>query len=314
MENQIPSLSLPNGGHAIEKVGTLATPSKSTSNVGKQGATTFTCFKSLPAEMRNKIWEDAAIAPRVVVIELAGCGAGHFRFCKVFNNLDSLPKTLQVCVESRNMAQRKLQPAFASSFQHLNPSCYEAETCVDPYESHSDESDSDDPEYRPYRTSVFDFQPTVSFTETDCLYLRYYLFDYDNPTPTSFLPANLKPRTFHRVALEIDLIEEKFFQFIKCFIWTFQIDEIIVVALSEFGDLHFRADDLHLLELDEDERDLEEANEKKDLLQKLLSEWERPSAEQVKKALGGSMEVMKKKDFTMPKIKIMGIAEGNIRI
>lgn len=65
--------------------------------------------------------------------------------------------------------------------------------------------------------------------------------------------------------------------------------------------------------MDADEQHLK-ANEKKDLLLRLLSEWECPSADEVKEALGGNMEVVEKEDFRMPKVKIMGIAEGDIRI
>jgi hypothetical protein len=218
MENQVASLSLPDGGHAIEKVGTLPTQSKSPAGVAKENTKTFTCFKKLPAEMHKRIWEEASTVTRVVVLELAGCGGGHFRFYEEFNNLTSLPSALlETSFESRDAALRKCQHACASSFRCLHPSCYEGDNGVDPYAPDSDASDSDDPEYQPYRKPVFDLQPSVPFTETDCLYLCYYLFDYDNPTPISFLPANLKLRTIHRVALQIDVIEEKFFRFIKCF-------------------------------------------------------------------------------------------------
>jgi hypothetical protein len=56
------------------------------------------------------------------------------------------------------------------------------------------------------------------------------------------------------------------------------------------------------------------AKEKKDLLLRLLSEWEHPSVDKVKKALGGNMEVVEKEDIRMPKVGIIGIAEVNIRI
>jgi hypothetical protein len=47
--------------------------------------------------------------------------------------------------------------------------------------------------------------------------------------------------------------------------------------------------------MDADEQHLK-ANEKKDLLLRLLSEWERPSADEVKEALGGNMEVVEKEE------------------
>jgi hypothetical protein len=46
----------------------------------------------------------------------------------------------------------------------------------------------------------------------------------------------------------------------------------------------------------------------------LLSEWEHPSVDEAKETLGGNMDVAEKKDIRMPKVKMIGIAEVNIRI
>jgi len=71
-------------------------------------------------------------------------------FYEEFNNLNSLPSALETSFESRDVAFRKCQHGFASSFRRLHPSCYEGNNGVNPYASDPDASDSDDSEYQPY--------------------------------------------------------------------------------------------------------------------------------------------------------------------
>jgi hypothetical protein len=178
---------------------------------------------------------------------------------------------MQTCFESRQVAFQQYSPVFASSFQGLPPSCHEA----------SDKSDAEGIESmgNVVLSANPGLKPRVSLSEIDCLYLPCYRVGNSEPSDASTFPANLKPRMFHSIVLDMDIIEEEFFQFIKCLIWTVQIYDVPVVAS--------RLDHKDILPVQFTVR------RKQDILGTFLSGWELPHDE-VKSAFGGKMQGGKK--------------------
>jgi hypothetical protein len=112
---------------------------------------------------------------------------------------------MKACFESRQLALQSYHPTFASLFRP-QPDKASGEFNADSSDSQGFQSEGCENAVDDVPSADPDPQPRVPFAEVDCIYLRYYLFDYDNPTSHSSFPDDLTLRTIYRVAFEVEVL------------------------------------------------------------------------------------------------------------
>ena len=263
----------------------------------------FTMFPKLSPELRLKVWEEAAVIPRVIVLQLHPCSCGgDFHF-----TLD--PKTPPVPAVVHASSEARV--ATSKNYNALFQACV-----VDNHKIHHRTPDAE---------RLVDAHPKLGISSVDCLYVQEQSYD-----PVSYFtkklrlfPFDMKHELIHSIAFDCAMLRVRSTRkYIWCSIWALNVTNVILVQRQPDNMAGKKEkvkktkkkvyDDLRFVDLDPAEVDASS--------QQKLAKFLRNEAPNHPKLLdfisffGASNQLRPLEGFQVPAFKIMGVTNNGVRL